>query len=108
MGARPTIPASIPDNVFAFRNLKFKSEGEYKGCPLYPLTVYCQVCGDRRFTDEQIGELSSTDLTLDAFSAKYPHLEYANKSICQKRECENGLHAITGGFNTHMLKRSFY
>ena len=97
---------NIPTNTFAFRGLKFKS-GEMIGLPLYKLFVFCQVCGTRRWTAEQLEELSSPDLSKEVFSSNYPNDAYCNSAICNNPACERQLYSVTGGYNTLQLANSF-
>lgn len=91
---------------FSFRNLKF-SIGEFAGKPIYPLKVFCQICQERRFSQQEIDELSSSNLTENTFLEKYSHLKYVNRCICDKNECEMKTYLLIGGYNNYLLAGSF-
>ena len=84
-----------------------KDSFQFHGDDLCELKVYCQICGSRRFSPEDIKVLSDPDLSLEAFTAQYPDLQWEVKGCCHNKVCQNKLFLLTGGFDSYHLIRSF-
>src|SRR5438132_13751280 len=93
----------ISQETFNFRGLVFQEDQK----PLYPLSKYCQICAKQRFTEEEIKELSDPKLTMETFMGKYGHLRFAAKVICESKDCQEKLYALSGGYNCYQLHTTF-
>ncbi|AYV78038.1 MAG: hypothetical protein Edafosvirus4_22 [Edafosvirus sp.] len=88
--------SSIPENKFYFRGIK-----------MYEIYKYCQICGEQRFSDEEVKDLSKKDLTLEQFNKKYSHIHTIHGFICNSYQCKTELFKKIGEFNNFDLQLSF-
>ena len=87
---------NIPPDEFKFRNDEF-----------YPLKVFCQICGQKRFSSEEIEYLSDKQLTISQFMEKYKSKRHSIKGCCEKIECQQTLYILTQGYNCYDLLHSW-
>lgn len=77
---------------------------DFAGMTMYPLTKYCVLCGDQRFTDDEIKILKDKNLSATRFKTCFPKMVSETKGICRKTECQHLLFHLTGGFDNYMLQ----
>ncbi len=79
----------------------------FNGNELYKLTRFCQICGQCRFTEEDVEFLSDPGMCFFLFSRNFPESQYEIKGCCRQEECQHKLFVLTGGFDAYRLDRAF-
>ena len=77
--------------------IAFRGDTSDDGKAMYPLKVYCQLCGRCRFTPEEVKAFSDPNLTFETFMTHHEGHRFSHKGCCQSEECENLLRAMSGG-----------
>lgn len=74
----------------------------FKGDTKYKLYIHCKMCKVRRFTKEEVEDLSYENLNYYDFIDKYMHYADSNKSICNSDECHSKLRK-KGVYSNYLL-----
>ena len=60
----------------------------FKGLQIYKIHNICSICGNHKFTKEQIDLLSDSTLTHEKFKLYFPNLDFIHEYICLNPKCK--------------------